>query len=68
MEELSINIPSREMAKKLVENSINNIIGVLKYLETPNCRKILSKQTIETQRKDATVKLKNLIIMLESLS
>ena len=68
MEELSINIPSREMAKKLVENNMNNIIRVLKYLETPNCRKVLSKQSIETQRRDATFKFKNLILILESLN
>jgi hypothetical protein len=74
MEGLSINIPSnqkdysRSMTKKILKNSMDNMISSLKYLETPACRKLLSKETITQQRRDVTFKFKNLIMVLDGLT
>jgi len=51
----------------MLENSINNAIVSLKYLETPACRKALTKDSIDNKRKELTVKFRNLLTIKESL-
>jgi hypothetical protein len=68
MEFSSIRESSREINKKIIQNSMSNTRAILKHLETPACRKILSKEAIENRRRDATLKFKNLIIVLDSMN
>jgi len=59
---------SREITTRILNNSMANVIATLKFLETPACRRVLSKQTIEIQRRDATLKFKNLIVAMDSIT
>jgi hypothetical protein len=68
MEVSSIMESSREINKKIIENSMSNILAILKHLETPACRNVLSKESIENRRRNATLKFKNLIIALDSMN
>ena len=51
-----------------INNKINNIIKKLQSLETPECRKLLDKETIEKRRKDVTNEFRSLLIIKESFS
>lgn len=59
---------SRETTKKILNNSMGNIIATLKFLETPACRRVLPKDAIENQRRDATLKFKNLIVAMANIN
>ena len=54
--------------KKILNNSMANMIATLKFLETPACRRVLPKDAIENQRRDATLKFKNLIVAMDSIT
>ena len=51
-----------------IDIKINNIIKKLQSLETPTCRILFNKETIEARRKDVTNEFRNLIIIKESFS
>lgn len=50
-----------------VNNGINNTIQFLKVLETPVTRQVMSKETIDTKRKEATTQLKSLLAIRDML-
>lgn len=50
-----------------VKNGINNTIQFLKVLETPVTRQVMSKETIDTKRKEATTQLKSLLAIRDML-
>jgi hypothetical protein len=66
MTKISENV-SRDASLLILKNSINNTIVSLKYLETPACRALLSKDSIINRRKELTVKFRTLLTIKESL-
>jgi hypothetical protein len=73
MSSLAISISPRntitqKSSKKIIELSMNDTISVLRYLESRECRKVMSKDEIDIKRKNATEKFRNLIMIKENLN
>jgi len=66
---IKVDTPSNDdfIRKTLLEYNIKNTICMLKFLETPECRKIMSSEMIITQRKEVTEKFKTYLKLKESL-
>jgi hypothetical protein len=73
MSSLAISISPRntitqKSSKKIIELSMDDTISVLRYLESRECRKVMSKDEIDIKRKNATEKFRNLIMIKENLN
>jgi hypothetical protein len=73
MSSLAISISPRntitqKSSKKIIELSMDDTITVLRYLESRECRKVMSKDEIDIKRKNATEKFRNLIMIKENLN
>ena len=60
------NMPTQTKIKH-IELCINDTISVLRYLESRECRRVMSKDIINNKRKEATEKLRNFIKIKETL-
>jgi hypothetical protein len=68
MEELRICVPLETQERINLEETMKNIIVVLKYLETPHCRKNMPKEILVMRRKEITMKFRSLILRLAAIS
>ena len=68
MENLRICVPLETHERLNLQNAMDNIIVILKYLETPHCRKVMPKEILEMRRKEITMKFRSLILRLATIS